>query len=158
MVGGGQAEPVGETQAAHAAEIKCVAMGNGPAFATISAGRRAAGAWVLAPAAYVVTGTPESRESARRRREVEEGEAVMIRKVGSFFFCLNHGNNYLNKRGIRGRGEEGEGGLKISRPAKSHCCRMGTACCSSVSLWIRLPQNPENTFCWDNRCREIIWP
>lgn len=38
MVGGGQAQPVGETQAAHAAEIKRVAMGNGAAFTTVAAG------------------------------------------------------------------------------------------------------------------------
>lgn len=38
MVGGSQAQPVSEPQAAHAAEIKRVAMGNGSAFATITAG------------------------------------------------------------------------------------------------------------------------
>lgn len=57
MVGGGQTKPVAETQAAHAPKIKGIAVGNGSAFATISAGGRAAGAWVLAPIAYVVTGT-----------------------------------------------------------------------------------------------------
>lgn len=62
MVGGGQAQPVAEPQAAHAAEIKRVAMGNSAAFATVAAGRRAAGARVLTPVAYVVTGTPASRQ------------------------------------------------------------------------------------------------
>lgn len=57
MVGRGQTKPVGETQAAHAAEIKRVAMGNGPTFTAIAAGRRAAGTWILAPAAYKVAGT-----------------------------------------------------------------------------------------------------
>lgn len=56
MVVGGQAQPVGETQAAHAAEIKGVAMGNSPAFATIAAWRGAAGTRILATIAYEVTG------------------------------------------------------------------------------------------------------
>lgn len=43
-------------------EIKCVAMGNSTAFAAVAAGGRAAGAWVLAPIPYVVTGTPVKRQ------------------------------------------------------------------------------------------------
>lgn len=58
MVGGGQAQPVAEAQAAHAAEVKGVAMGDGAALAAVAAGRGAAGARVLAAAAHVVAGTP----------------------------------------------------------------------------------------------------
>lgn len=58
MVGGSQAQPVSEPQAAHASEIKRVAVGNSSAFAPITAGRRAAGAGMLAPASYEVSGTP----------------------------------------------------------------------------------------------------
>lgn len=73
VVGGGQAQSVSETQAAHAAEIERVAMGNSAAFATVAAWRRTAGIWILAPAAYVVTGTPGNRQ----RRE----GAAIIRKA-----------------------------------------------------------------------------
>lgn len=38
MVGGGQAQPISETQAAHAVEIKRVAMRNSLALTTIAAG------------------------------------------------------------------------------------------------------------------------
>lgn len=58
MVGGSQAQPVSKPQAAHASEIKRVAMGNSSAFAPVTAGRRAAGAWILATISYEVTGTP----------------------------------------------------------------------------------------------------
>lgn len=57
MIGRCKAKTVGETQPANAAEIKSVAMGNGPAFTTITARRWATWARVLAPVAYVVTGT-----------------------------------------------------------------------------------------------------
>lgn len=58
MVGGRQAEPVVETQAAHAAEVEGVAVRNGAAIAAVAARRRAAGAGILAPVADVVAGTP----------------------------------------------------------------------------------------------------
>lgn len=58
VVGGGQTQPVAEAQAAHASEIKGVAVGDGAALAPVAAGRGAAGARVLAAAAHVVAGTP----------------------------------------------------------------------------------------------------
>lgn len=58
MVGGSQAQPVSKPQAAHASEIKRVAMGNSSAFTPITARRRAAGARILATVSYKVTGTP----------------------------------------------------------------------------------------------------
>lgn len=61
MVLGSQTQPIGETQAAYAVEIKRVAVGDSMAFAAVAAGGRAAGAWVLAPIPYVVTGTPVRR-------------------------------------------------------------------------------------------------
>lgn len=57
MIGGGQAKAVSKTQATNAAEIKGVAMGNRAAFTSITAWRRAARTRVLAPVAYVITGT-----------------------------------------------------------------------------------------------------
>lgn len=57
MVGGRQAQPVGVTQAAHAAEIKGVTMGDGPTLPAIAAGRGAAGARELAPISYIVART-----------------------------------------------------------------------------------------------------
>lgn len=58
VVGGSQAQPIAKAQAAHASEIKGVAMGDSAALATVAAGRGAAGARVLAAAPHVVAGTP----------------------------------------------------------------------------------------------------
>lgn len=58
VVGGRQAKAVGESQSTNAAEIEGVTVRNWTAFTAISARRRAAGTRVLAPVAYVVTGTP----------------------------------------------------------------------------------------------------
>lgn len=58
VVGGSQAQPVTVTQAAHASEIKGVAVGDGAALAAVATGRGAAGARMLAATPHVVAGTP----------------------------------------------------------------------------------------------------
>lgn len=63
VVGGSQAQPVAKTQAAHASEIKGVAVGDSAALAPIAAWRGAAGARVLAAAPHVVAGTPGGGET-----------------------------------------------------------------------------------------------
>lgn len=63
VVGGGQAQPVTEAQAAHASEIKGVAVGDGAALAAVAARRGAAGARMLAAAPHVVAGTPRGGET-----------------------------------------------------------------------------------------------
>ena len=62
MVGGSQAQPVSETQAAPAADIKRVAVGDSLAFAIVVTGQGVAWVWVLTSIAYKVTGTPANRQ------------------------------------------------------------------------------------------------
>lgn len=84
----------------------------------------------------------------------EKTEVEMIRKQGTFWVKIM-GTIIQTKGDWEEGGEEG-GSESFPAQEKSHWSATGTACCSSVSLWIRLPQNLENTFCWDNRRHKIV--
>lgn len=62
MVGRREAQAVGETQPAHAAEVDRVAVGDRATLAAVAARRRAARAGELASVADVVAGTPEGKD------------------------------------------------------------------------------------------------
>lgn len=142
MVGRSQAQPVAEAQAAYAAEIKGVTVGNGAAFSAVAAGGRAARTWKLTSVAYVVSGTPEeeqgSSEVRKRQQVLQKAQQICL-----FFFFRRLLLLKIELTQLRDKQTNMAAGReKVSHPAQPTCC-------CSVSPRIRIPQNFENTFYWD---------